>query len=297
MKYRFILGVGRSGTTLVARLMALSTSRMRLVVEPFPRVKDLPTNDYLEPWSVRPGPHDSKEIERARGVISRLSMSAAIIRESIRNETIERDDEAFDFLLIKEVHGLLAFPSIVSNLEFKAVVVTREVPRVLDSFLAGHQKALRKYLVDDFRFVRDYLKQRRFQQNPLLEAAVRGSGTRLINYVRRPKWLTEETLRLASVIALINTLLVNWAISESYHVQHVTFERLCLHPVEECERLYRFLDLEYDNAVLEQVLSITRKGNETGYYDTNKDSIRVLNQDFKCLSRRDISRLGHLLQR
>lgn len=295
MSYRFILGVGRGGTTLLGRLMALSKSKMRFVIEPLPRVKKILSNKFAEPWFVPPI-ENSAEAGHMREILLQLSMSENIIREEIKAETIERNDENYEYLLIKEVHALLAFPLLLSEFDFKAVVITRDITRVLDSFFSGHLKHQRKYLVDDYRFMHSYIKSGKETRHvELLEKTISEMHPNIINYLRRPIFLTNEVFRMASIVAIINKYLKTWAQANNQMVTHVSFEELCLNPVTETERLFKCLDLQYDDTVLDKVLAMTRNGSDTGYYDTRKNGLDILGQEYKYFDTRLLNKLKTFL--
>lgn len=291
MKYRFILGVGRGGTTLLGRMMAYSTSRLRFVVEPLPRLRTLPENRYVEPWSVLPSADD---LDHAEKVLASHTHDAQVIRDPLRDETVERDDPQAEILLIKEVHGLLAFPVLSRRFDSKTVVITRDVERILDSYFSGHRPEQRTYLVDEYRFLRDH--HRRLSPLPggeILETAWTRSPAGVRSILRRPRSLTSELSRQAATTAFVLQTLVAWADSDP-RVIRIRFEDLCRDPVGECERLFQFLDLERDATSVQQIRETTR-GSGTGYYDTAKDSLAILNQPFQHMTPRRRKRVRRML--
>lgn len=295
MKYRFVLGVGRSGTTFLSRLMALSNSPMKYIVEPLPRVKRLLDTEYTEPWTVLPLP-DSPEVINARNIILGLSSrSNELIREDVLDRTVVRDDPYFEFMLIKEVHGLLAFPLILSGVDYKAVVIVRRVERVLDSYFHGHTKQQRKYLIDEYDYIKNYLSYRHggFPKNKILDLALKEVSKGIRNYIKRSRLFTKEILRHACIVETLNQFLEQWSVIDN-RVKLVSFEDLCVSPVDESKCLYNFLDFEYGNSTIDKIINMTT-GDKSSYYETDKNSEEILKQDFKFLKLKNRNKINGLI--
>lgn len=255
MKYLVVAGVGRSGTTFLARLMALSTTPMKVVMEPFPRAARHPNNGQVEPWSALPG---SPGVKWARRVLAGLTRSNKAINADVRDWTVEREDEGFGCVLVKLTHSLLALPEILKGLDYRCVAITRETARVIDSFFHGHTQEMRHYLQDEY------------------------------------KWLgfphvSDEAMRQALVTQAVKTRLVAWAMSDA-RVVWLTFEELCLDPLWSCRRAFDFFGLDYDEEAGAALARMTH-GGQTGYYDTEKDSLRILRQEFKFLTREQVEEI------
>lgn len=295
MKYRFVLGVGRSGTTLLGRLMALSTSPMKFISEPFPGIERRGNPKCVDPSFIMPIPN-SEEVKSARNNIVALSKNEDVLKKELSGKRVERSDNNPDFLLIKEVHTLLAFPMILSGLDYKAVVVTRDTTRVIDSYFHGHTKKQRIYLIEEFQYIKDYVRGRtRNFSCDILNDALQSISLKLIKHIKRPSWMTSELSRQVLVTEIINHFLTAWARTDE-RVMYVAFEDLCSTPLEVCKKLYDFLDLGYDETTISDIEKIT-KGKSTAYYDTDKDSGKILKQEYKYLSEKDLTGIKKLIRR
>jgi len=241
MNYKFVLGVGRSGTSLLGRLVSLSSSNIRYLIEPIPSPNIIHRYNRAEPWAVLPYPEE---------ILNLTSLIAALSTPDDHN------------LLIKEVHALLAFPMALDAFEHKTVVITRDVTRVVDSYLFGHGND-RTYLVDECQYLNLHTDDR-------------------------------EIFRLAATIARINQTLIKWANSQD-EVTHITFEKLCADPVAEMINLYKYLKLSYDQETIREITSITQTTSLPGYYDTQKNSLKILGQEYKYLDKKTITELKEFL--
>lgn len=293
MKYRFVLGIGRSGTTLLGKLIALTNSKLRYVIEPLPRLTTLPTNNYNEPWTVLPRP-DSDEVNSLRETIVKLSKTSEIIRPDLLKETVERDDPAFDFLLIKEVHGLLAFPFALDTLDYKAVVITRDVTRIIDSTLHNHPHV--RYLIDEYQFIKNYMTDKHPAKIQILDEALESTSPRLRSYIKKNDFQYDKVSGYTCINTIISNFLRCWANRQSVQVKHVDFETLGSSPVNEMQKIFSFLDLSFDDSILQKVYAMTHGGTEVGAYDTNKDSKKILKQSYKCLTSSDLDNIHNLIR-
>lgn len=248
MKIRVVAGVGRSGTTWLARMLALSPTPMKVVMEPFARAAYPPDNGQIEPFSVLPG---SLDVVWARDLLLSLEHSDDVIQEEAREWTVERDDPDAEVLLVKVTHSLPALPEILDGLDYKTIVTTRDTMRIIDSFFHGHKPEQRHYLVDEYK------------------------------HLGLP-WIENEVWRQAIVTEIVTDYLLAWALA-SERVKGVTFRDLCSVPVPSCKGLYRFLDLKWQVHKTDKTIMQMTTGNEEGYYDTSKNSWHILHQDYKFL--------------
>ena len=111
IRYRFAFGIGRSGTTLLGRLLALTSSPARFVNELCPGIANQIPNPrfMIEPGSL-------KTVARIRDSIVGLGSGKSPFLED-QAYRIERNDSDAEVLLIKDIHSLLAYREIVSELE------------------------------------------------------------------------------------------------------------------------------------------------------------------------------------
>jgi hypothetical protein len=286
MRYRFAFGLGRSGTTLLGRLLALTSSPTRFVSELCPGIPDrIPNPVFMV------DPKDAATTARVRDTIVELGLGKLPFSEE-QAYRIERNEPDAEILLIKDIHSLLAYPAIVAGLEdWRAVVILRETTRTLDSYFFGHSPKRRRYLVEEYKFIANYLSQVR--DDALIGPSLATLRPTVARYFRRPHMFTSELFRQAAATEFVNHFLEHWA-SEEDRLTHIRFEDLCRNPLEETIRVLEFLDLEYEGETLEEIKRMT-SGNSDEYYATDKDSKSILGQPYKYLGNRQLNRLERFL--
>lgn len=286
MPYVFALGVGRSGTTLLGRMLAATSTPARFVNELCPGIPDrIPSRRF----AVEPG--DSETAARVRETIVELAAGRSPFGEAYAHR-LERNDPDAAVLIVKDVHSLLAYPEIVAGLDdWRAVVITRDTLRSLDSYFHGHRPAQRRYLVDDYAYVARHIGTAAAPASIARATASVPPG--VARYFRRPRIFTSELFRQAAITELVVRHLRAWA-GEDARVVHVRFEDLCRNPLAESMRLFGLLRLEADDRTGRRIQRMTT-GSSSAYYATDKDSARVLEQPFKYLGARQRRRLKSFL--
>ncbi|MCH7643662.1 MAG: sulfotransferase domain-containing protein [Myxococcales bacterium] len=286
MRYRFVFGIGRSGTTLLGRLLALTSSSTRFVSELCPGIADrIPSPVFMVE------PRDVVTATRVRDAIVELSAGKSPFSED-HAYRIERNDPNAEILLVKDIHSLLAYREIVSGLEdWRAVVILRETSRTLDSYFFGNSPKDRCYLVQEYKFIANYLTGG--SNDTLMDRALGRLRPAVAKYYRRPHMFTTELFRQAAATEFICQFLEIWA-SEDDRVTRIRFEDLCRDPLAETLRLLDFLELEYEDETLVEIQSMT-SGNSGGYYATDKNTRSILRQPYKYLGYRELNRLRTFL--
>jgi len=286
MRYRFAFGLGRSGTTLLGRLLALTSAPARFVSELCPGIGDrIPNPAFM----VEPG--DAVATRRVREAIIDLGFGKSPFCEA-QSHRIERDDPDAEVLLIKDIHSLLAYREIVSGLEdWRAVVVTRNPLRSLDSYFHGHTPKIRRYLVEEYKYLATHLEAE--GGDAMLARAASTTPPGVLRYMRRPRLFTTELFRQAAVTEFMCHFLGAWAAADD-RITQVTFEDLCRDPLGETLRLFDFLGLEYDDETLAKLHRMTT-GSSSEYYATDKNSALILEQPYKYLGSRNRRRLAEFL--
>ncbi len=286
MRYRFAFGLGRSGTTLLGRLLALTSSPARFVSELCPGIPDRIPNPV---FMVEPG--DTPTIDRVRDALIDLGMGKSPFSEQ-QGYRLERNDTDADVLLTKDIHSLLAYREIVAGLEdWRGVVILRDVSRTLDSYFSGHSPGNRRYLVEEYKYIHRHAS--RGFRDALLDRALAALSPAAARYLRRPTFLTRGFLRQAATTDFLCRYLEQWVAADD-RLTRVRFEDLCRNPLDETLRLMDFLELEYDDRTLDGIQKMTT-GSSREYYATDKDSGSVLRQPYRYLGSRERDRLQAFL--
>jgi len=287
-KYIFILGVGRSGTSFLGELVSTTTSPIRFISEPFPGIPTLKNSQYLDSSFIRPD--DKKRIESTCQTIKKLTDSDSLIEDpSFR---IKRNEENANTLVIKEVHGLLAFPAIHKALNAKTIVITRNTLKSIDSHFSGPQKK-RTYLIEEYNYIRKLLKKKQQSRNVYLDNTIDHLSPRCAAYFKRPKLFTTTVARQACITELLRQYLIAWT-EKGKSTLHVTYEDLCLKPIEHSKRILNFMDLANNEKTISDIKKLTTDSNK-GYYATNKISKEILEREYRFLSSKDIQKLNALI--
>jgi hypothetical protein len=287
MRYVFAFGVGRSGTSLLGRLLACTRTPARFVTELCPGVSDrIPGSHFMV------HPEDAATVQRVREAIAELGQGKCPLPDA-QAHRLERDDPDAEVVIIKDIHSLLAYPELLSHLDsWRAVAITRDTTRCLDSYFYGHPRGDRRYLRADYSYLTARIDSAAADSR--IARAERSVGSRVRRYLRRPRMFTTELFRQAAIVEFISHYLRTWS-TEDDRMAHVSFESLCRDPLGEAVRLFDFLDLDHDDASLSAVRRMT-SGPSDLYYATDKDSRRILDQRYKWLSRRTLRRVAAFLE-
>lgn len=286
MRYRFAFGLGRSGTTLLGRLLALTSTPARFVSELCPGIGNrIPNPAFM----VEPG--DTEAANRVRETIIDLSFGKSPFCEA-QAYRIERNDPDAEVLLIKDIHSLLAYPVIVSGLDdWRAVVVIRNPMRTLDSYFHGHPPGIRRYLVQEYKYLARHLAVR--SDDALLARAAATTPPAIVRYIQRPRMFTTALFRQAAVTDFMCHFLKAWVAADD-RITEVAFEDLCRQPLLETLRIFEFLELDHDDQTRAEIQRMTT-GSSSEYYATDKNSALILEQPFKYLGSWDRRRLASFL--
>jgi hypothetical protein len=237
-------------------------------------------------------PEDTATVDRVREAIAELGAGKCPF-DAREMQRLERDDPDAEVLIVKDIHSLLAYPQILSGLDdWRAVAITRDTTRCLDSYFHGHQPEQRRYLIEDYAYLAAHIDC--VAADSLVARAERSVGSRVRRYLRRPRWRTTELFRQAAITEFLAHFLRAWSAGDG-RMAHVSFESLCRDPLGEATRLFDFLDLDCGDDALSAVRRMTT-GSSDAYYATDKDSRRVLEQPYKWLGSRALRRVATFLE-
>lgn len=287
-RFIFILGIGRSGTTFLGKLVSETFTPNKFIIEPFPGISKLPTNNKIHRTFCNP--LNNNQINQFTNIIEQLYDNNNIIFNNEINKRVINDHKQKECLIIKEVHSLLAFPEIIKKLDYKIVLITRDTKRTIDSYFFGHKPKQRIYLIEEYKFINDYLLGKYQRKHKLLDNTLNNIDKNVINYIKRPKIFTNELNRQVCITEIVKIFLINWAESDN-NIFHITHEDLSLQPIDKMKQIYNFLNLEYNDETLNIIQKITH-GNENNYYSTNKDSKKILTQPYKYLTKQQIIKIN-----
>lgn len=298
----FVLGIGRSGTSWLTEMLSLSATPHRSIGEPFSRLYEYPfvnKSPYI-PWWIPPNNPDSREMQWGRSVLAELKTDYRIIRPDLIVNTVRESsttNASPNVVIIKEVHNLLSFPSLLHSFPCDNVVlVTRDPARVVDSMFSGHPNHHRRYLQEEIQCVRQFVRGRHCYEhgnifNELMKKVT--SENKMSSKQMQSLIVNRNSVyTYAVVVHLINEFLSRWLQNRDGAVT-VSYENLCIQPLKLIQQLYTSLGLgEVCN--FEEKLEKLTAANETGYYSTNKCSSRQLSKPYRILTKRQIAKIHKL---
>lgn len=102
---------------------------------------------------------------------------------------------------------------------------------MIDNYFTGHTKDKRSYLVEEYNFVKRYIKGRFSGTLPILDIALDNTSSKVFKYITRPKIATCELIRQGCITEVMRNFLIAWSKNDE-NVLRVDFEELCIHPVK-----------------------------------------------------------------
>lgn len=247
---RLILGVGRSGTTWVSRVLSKTRRRVRFFMEPLfhlePRLPFHDTGDHTAVGYESFSP-DHPLLSAYRRIASRHLGGSQV-------KGLERDDDAWELCLVKEVHALLGTEGLLRAWQTPALFVLRDPVNVADSLFAA-QTLQTIYLnheveaVQQEAFLDRFAPGRQETVRQLFAGAAR----------REPR----EQIILAKVICTQVLQEMFLALAEEFpFVKTLCYEKLCEAPRETLKAASQALSIPWDQDI-EEYLSKTMQADAT----------------------------------
>ena len=280
-KLRLILGVGRGGTSWLARALAATETPIRYVHEVLPHLsprycssRDLdPTAaDYLRALD------DEHSLVRIYRMTTCPSLPENLFVPGYYPRKIRRDDTRFELVLHKEVHALLATEGLVGNLGCPTVVVTRNPVYVVDSLFAYQDIAVPIWR-HEFGYV---------QKPDFLERFAPGKSNYILRAMQRFRDdgadRTSVIVGKALTVGVINRMFEAIALGCG-SMMHVAYEDLVVAPVERIAGIAQFLGLAFGTAA-RQALSETLHAADAAFdpMSIRRDTQGQLRRPFRSLS-------------
>jgi hypothetical protein len=288
---KLVLGMGRSGTSWLANMIAHTSTPITFYNEPLHSFKyKLPFNQTDEYTAC--GYYEKLDEKNPLAVLYRLFSSKAfnfkkynISKKQIRNDAVSK------YILIKEVHSLLATEGLINFFDCNAVCITRNPLYVVDSLFSftDINTVLWTYELAYFKNNKNFFKRFKFPNPDFLHRVLHeydSSNGKRIDII---------ILKILTV-AIINHMLKVFA-EENKKTIHITYENLCLNPEKE---ILPVLDLFGFNVqgVLEYIKESSKEVlNENDPYSLFRVSKSQPKKDFKFLNVKEISTAISILER
>jgi hypothetical protein len=298
MKRIFVLGIARSGTTWLGDLVCLSKSSMRYLDEPFPKLKKENLTLFSQnfegvPW-FSSFDADNVKIEEYSKLIKEFTFSDTPFREKFLTDTLKRNDKNPEYLVIKDVHNLGIYNKILDYFpEAKIVVITRDSKRVIDSRIKtfGNSKK-RPYFLPEYNNIKTKFKAKQKTGNEFIDNEISSLPDQVKKYLNRPSFLENRLLNRYITTEIMKRALEKWAQTDS-RIFHVTHENLCKNAIEHVQSIYNHCELSFDEELAKEIKEMT-EGNDSGFFDTSKNSMKMLTKPFSELDGKILKKIDAL---
>jgi hypothetical protein len=241
-KLRLVLGVGRSGTTWISNTLARTQTPVVFLEEPiyhvYPPVCLANKIDHTASPFIIKRRNSADRLLTTYRLLSDLNSMAYRDLLSKRSFPIKRDDPGAEVVLIKEVHALLATEYLVSQLDCRAILISRHYITVVDSIL--NFSGLRDpYLWNEFNHINNISFLSRYFENEA--AAIEKIQSNILN-------ISDFRLKSIAVKALVVFLIqkIFTVIAASHkNVMLISYEEIMIDRDAMFEQMAAHLRIEY----------------------------------------------------
>lgn len=266
-KLRFIIAPGRSGTTWVGKCLSFSTSKIRYISEPLPHYLpriyngDKSDHSFASPNENMGILHPFNQVIRAcAGDLTKEHF----LPDYWKRKVIRWEDNP-EFILIKEVHGVLALPRLKNAFpNAKFLVLSRNPLYVVDSLLTYKN-------MDILLWEQEY------------------------KYLCTCYDHEDNIERLIQSVNLINLFLYKFR--NTKNVFHISYEELTEKTMSNFNKIFSFMDFKINKDVIEKIQSTMKikpgiDGHTSIYVNTKEQSRR----DFRVLPNKYLIKFKKLMQ-
>ena len=271
---------------------------MRYLDEPFPKLKKEKLKPFSEKYPDVPwfSPFDASDlkIQEYSKLIEDITISDKSFREKFLSDTLKRNDINPECLVIKDVHNLGVYDKILEHFpEAKIVVITRDSKRVIDSRIKTFGNSKKKpYFLPEYNNIKTKFKSNQKTGNSFVDDEISNLPIQVKNYLKKPSFLENRLLNRYITTEIIKRALEKWALADSRAI-HVTHENLCEDPILNMQSIYDHCELEFDDNVAKEIKGMT-EGNDSGFFDTSKNSKKMLTKPFVELDSKILKKIDAL---
>lgn len=290
-KLRLVLGLGRSGTTWIAKVLSSTKTPVRYFEEPLHHI--VPSLSFSSGYN-----HTAIRFIRVLDDTHRLAFAYKLLtlpeydwdRLGIQDH-LKKDDVSFKFCLVKEVHSLLATEALVNKFHIPVIIVVRNPFYIADSLF--HAQSLSSpYLINHIRLmVHDSVFLGHYFANR--EDKIRSIFNQISTWADgRRKTVCESILLLCMMKEMLEQVGKR---SRFTHV--VQYEELCLRPEKEFAQMAAFFGLAWSQTN-QDALSATMscKVPVTNPYSIKRNTKQQVNRPFRVLSQEEVEEARRLLE-
>jgi len=228
--FRFVFGIGRSGTTWLSTVLSQTLTPIRFLREPLHRKR---CGDNFRTSIVY-----NQTLQASEPLIE-IYKSFLTDKCLCNRKRIIRNDSDKKYCFIKEVHGLLSIEALLNYFKCPAVLIIRDPLRVLDSLLCLPELNDTYLREESKRMSQTFLEKFTTMKNTPFKIA-----SRIANV--RSGLIAEKFLTITALNLMLQTL--HKQFSNTYLVK---YEELCQNPEDIFEDIFNFLDFKWDLSVLD----------------------------------------------
>jgi hypothetical protein len=282
-KLRLILGVGRSGTTWLSRVLLETPTPIRFFMEGLyfvkPKLKFSEFGDFTAIHYSATLPENNSLLRIYRSFLAQQYYWSALGV----NKHLQRNDSDWQLCVVKEVHSLLATEALLTYFNCPTVFVTRNPIYLIDSLFA--RDGLHTiYLCHESRWV--------FKTNFIKRFAPEHSKDikRALQKVSKLEARQQIVLYKLLSVALIQ-LMFNKLFRYFPNICLVSYEDLCQNPQTLFPYLADFLGLNWDQKMQSFLMNTgnPKKVNTTEKYPVFKDTSKNSYREFQFLNSDEVS--------
>jgi len=285
---RLVLGVGRSGTSWLSQVLAKTPKPIRFFQEPLSHLRpEILFSEHYDHTAIRyqpslPEKHPLIYAYRALTIRDHDLSTLGVRKHPLR------DDQEWQYCLVKEVHSLLAAEALLDRLRCPTVFITRDPIYVVDSLLSFrglHAPIWR----NEYGYIADAAFLARYFPD---------SGNVIQRYCVNDNTLaSREQLILSKIltVAVINRMLQILAKDLDF-VCHIRYEELCRIPDELFPKAAGFLSLEMNAQTFDWLDSTQRAiEGENDPYSVFRDTTRQVTRPLRFLSNAEAEDMRNVL--
>lgn len=297
MKYVFVLGNCRSGTSWVSRTLSQSSTPLYYLEEPFVKLTTYTQKRFFEPWSFFC--EDTQSIDFYRRIIDCLPYNVSMFKP---NESGVSNTSHPKYILLKEIHNLPAFFKLISGLEYKIIFVRRNLFRSLDSWIynfGGFDSWIHNFVggaiyKDEYIWLRGAILGDFIVSDPFYLSAANLLPTSLQMYLRNSIDKVEAYIKLFIILLFNQLVLQQWS-KVDRNIYTLQYEELCRNNIVEFSKVFDFVEFTFDDDIVEFIDSCTKNENRNDPYDIHRKHLLLGNTSYKILTSEQIAVLTAIM--
>ena len=289
MKYIFVLGNMRSGTSWVSRVIAQSPIPLRYFEEPFVKLKRYPKTVCKEPWSVHI--NDSKKIKYYRNLLKTFETDFGVFKKDVVGISVLQNSDNPEYFVIKEVHNIPAFRKIVDGLDCKIVFTSRNPFRVLDSNLHNFGDGLRIYM-DEYIWLHKAVRGNIKIKDKCYLKALESLNSATVDFIKEPIFNKDRYIQFF-IVLLFNQRVLNYWDTESENTYMIQYEELCSDKITGFKNISDFIGFPFGDNVSDFLKNCSEVDNRKDPYSILRNKYLVGNAKYKFLTDEQIKVLGN----